>query len=536
MKKYYELIKNYLNSLQESESNKVIEMIFNNENMVEYQDMIESDIEKKVFIIIFKTVKQFDESFYNKLQAHSFFRQYFEYQFVKKHTIYKLKNKTKIKNYSNKIDYFEKIIAHHYYHDNNDEISKALLKYENIEVLEIVEVKKAIKVKLDKNKITKSLELYDSQYQKITLKFDKKNVSCDNLIILFQLNSLYNQIKNDQDITSVRKTQLLLGDIDDFKNNQLAYLSEFFDIDDVVDSRLNSSVNDQIVKLVKRGLYIENLQDCKHQIEKRGYYRLSGYLKKINIEHNYQNHSFNQIINYYDIDTKLRCALFALLEHFEVSFKYHICNYFCERYENYEITNQRAYLNKQNFKDNGYYNDLIYRLSLVIKYNSEKNPEFAQQYGENTQDIPLWCLCEFVNLRWFIDFFQSLKQSDQLDFLQIYYKNIKLDEFIDAINKLSSLRNIVAHHTMLYKKEFDVILKKGSKNFNDVRIKDSSLFAYIICLVRLISDKSLITEFIYAINRLIEQNDPTKKILKDNYGFNNYKVILKDECGYYINK
>jgi abortive infection bacteriophage resistance protein len=81
------------------------------------------------------------------------------------------------------------------------------------------------------------------------------------------------------------------------------------------------SIEQQIARLRSRGVEISNIEFAAKYLQYVGYYRLTGYLKNFEIDKDrYQVH-FEEVINLYQFDKKLRLLVLDAVETIEIAVK-----------------------------------------------------------------------------------------------------------------------------------------------------------------------------------------------------------------------
>ena len=208
-----------------------------------------------------------------------------------------------------------------------------------------------------------------------------------------------------------------------------------------------TSVNDQIARLIQRGMSIPDTDKAAHFLSNVNFYRLRGYLEPFvdqtesgNLRPFLANTSFDSVIERYDFDRQLRTLLLDVFNHIEVSIRtqwtYHL-----------SYTRQggeQAHLNPSLFSHE-YSNNLANLRQEYRQHGQEKHPySFA--------DCPIWAVAEVMSfgqmLRWYRDTNRQVRR-DVADYYQ-------LDEKIlgSLLRHLSPVRNFCAHHERLWDRDF----------------------------------------------------------------------------------
>jgi abortive infection bacteriophage resistance protein len=101
-------------------------------------------------------------------------------------------------------------------------------------------------------------------------------------------------------------------------------------------SKAATTIEEQIVKLQKRGLIIADESVAKHFLLNVGYYRLAGYwwpMQSDKVNHTFKpNSRFEDVIALYNFDRELRLLVFDVIERIEVGLRtkliYHLSHEF----------------------------------------------------------------------------------------------------------------------------------------------------------------------------------------------------------------
>ena len=93
----------------------------------------------------------------------------------------------------------------------------------------------------------------------------------------------------------------------------------------------------QILQLLKgRGLIIRNDDDASEQLKTMSYFRLANYLRPMEQDkttHVFKpNSHFDNAVNLYFFDKKLRALLFTAIQSFEIALRSKLIQHFCTAY------------------------------------------------------------------------------------------------------------------------------------------------------------------------------------------------------------
>ena len=207
------------------------------------------------------------------------------------------------------------------------------------------------------------------------------------------------------------------------------------------------SINDQIERLIQRGLEIQDAQRAFRFLSNVSYYRLQGYLRPF-LDHTGYTHpkpflagsSFESVVKRYEFDSGLRNLLLEAFNRIEVS-----------------IRTQWTY--HLSFTHSG---GQFSHLDPTFFYsghsqNLEEMRQWYQRHGKASHlydfaDCPTWALAEVMTLgqlsRWYGDSIKQVRRA--------VANHYQLHESIlrSLLRHLSLARNICAHHERFWDRNF----------------------------------------------------------------------------------
>lgn len=208
-----------------------------------------------------------------------------------------------------------------------------------------------------------------------------------------------------------------------------------------------TSIDDQITRLIRRGMLILDSSKATHFLGNVSFYRLRGYLEPFvdrtatsNLRPFLANTYLDAVIERYDFDRRLRILLLDAFNHIEVSIRtqwtYHLA-----------YTRQggeQAHLNPSLFSQE-HSNNLAALRQEYQQHGKERHPY-------NFPDCPIWAVAEVMSfgqmLRWYRDTNRQVRQD--------VANHYQLDEKIlgSLLRHLSPVRNFCAHHERLWDRGF----------------------------------------------------------------------------------
>lgn len=287
------------------------------------------------------------------------------------------------------------------------------------------------------------------------------------------------------------------------------------------------SINEQISLLKKRGLIINDERNAEYSLKSIGYYRLSGYSRFYYLDHRSKEplfktgSTFEQIVNLYIFDRELRLLIMDAIERIEVSFKAIISNWMSEKY------GPHWYLKRNLFLSTFYHEDLIKTIENETCFKNQNNinrksPIFENYYNKYSFPLypPSWMLAEGLSLGTWSRIFEYLDsradKSAISDAFQMPYKVLQ-----SWIQSLSYLRNICAHHLIVWNRQFHItpcIPHSLSIEYRAHFMKRHSLYSQLAMVHVFINSISIENDWVYKLQKLFEKH---KTISLNSMGFSN---------------
>jgi len=211
---------------------------------------------------------------------------------------------------------------------------------------------------------------------------------------------------------------------------------------------------DQIEILRQRGMQIENAQSAEFYIKHLNYYRLAAYWLPFEADHATHTFqvgtSFDQVLNLYVFDRELRLLILDAIERIEVSVRAHWA---------YELSHRHgphAHLDPGLAR-----NQRHYRLNLDKLRNEVSRAESSEvfirhfQRTYNEELPPVWASCEVMSMGLLSRWYSNLNPEGTRAAIAKSYK--VSEQILESwLHHLSTLRNICAHHSRLWNREFTV--------------------------------------------------------------------------------
>lgn len=261
----------------------------------------------------------------------------------------------------------------------------------------------------------------------------------------------------------------------------------------------------QIERLKKHGMIIDNEKSALEMLSKVNYYRLSGYFIQFRKEPKnsdlIKGTSFSKICEIYNLDEELRSFLRIYLEKVEIYFRTQISYYFSktkcnetpydQHYDENNFWNKKGFAEITNsFKTQKNY----YRDSLILQHHNKI-------YGGK---MPLWVIVEFLSFSNLSKLYNAMYLSEKDVIAKASGTGSEM--LSNNLHCLSVFRNRCAHGTRLYNTIFSPPAKFNSSFLrNNKNIKQNTFFAYFLTLLKRLPDskskKECVDSFIHIISK-----------------------------------
>lgn len=264
------------------------------------------------------------------------------------------------------------------------------------------------------------------------------------------------------------------------------------------------SIDDQISKLIKRGLNFKDQDIASAYLMNISYYRLRAYTypfqDNIDPEKDHcflkKNIYFEDIIDLYCFDRRLRSLIFNAIEKIEVAFRTRLIYKFAMN-----TRNSHWFVDEDLFCSENKYNSVLDDIELEI---GRSNEDFITHY-KNKYDSPSlppsWMSLEVLSFGTLSRLYDALDRNN--DTSKDVARSLGLPTpaiLANWMHGISVLRNCCAHHSRAWNRRFPVSIKLPYNTSNSFigrdiikEIYNNKLFAYLSCvkyLLNIISPES----------------------------------------------
>lgn len=221
------------------------------------------------------------------------------------------------------------------------------------------------------------------------------------------------------------------------------------------------SVADQAKLLIDRGLICGDIPRLEHYLAHIGYYRLSAYWKQFEqkpppgqpLQHKFKpNTSFEQILNLYIFDRKLRLMVLEAIERIEVAVR--------ARWVSAMALNHgsHAHMRSDLFKCPWKHTRDIARIAGELEKSGES---FVTHYRTNYHEPflpPIWVVAETMSFGTLSRWLQYTQDTNLKKGIMRGLGMPTVEVMEGVLHALTPVRNVCAHHSRLWNRRFAMSL------------------------------------------------------------------------------
>ena len=275
-----------------------------------------------------------------------------------------------------------------------------------------------------------------------------------------------------------------------------------------------STIEEQIQILKDKGFSISDEESAKKYLKHIWYYRLSHYFNYFLDNHNWEEHSFKNILNLYIFDRKLKLILSDMMERIEISLKTNLVNDLSLKYwDSCFFMNKDIYFDEKNY------------IKVIEWYEKEKvKNKSISKNGLNT--IESWKLFDGLTF-WSVVFsYWALSTWNKKLIAKNY--NIYYDELYSWLLCLTDIRNICAHYDKLWWRKMTRNLLFKHPKLKWFNIDRNSIYAYVVIISIILKEIWTESHFLDKIEDLFQEEDYIN-IDKEKMWFSkNWKEDIED--------
>lgn len=253
------------------------------------------------------------------------------------------------------------------------------------------------------------------------------------------------------------------------------------------------TIDEQLDLLISRGLSISDRQSAARFLLMNNYYRVSGYTLTLrNHDTFFPNTKFQNIVDIYEFDHRLRHIVLKYIEVIETSLKSSFAYFFTEKH------GPSAYLDPACFTDAKKHEKILSKAEEQKKARHFHEAYLKHFMDELHQDIPLWAYVDLFTIS-DISILYSISEADiqrkiALSFgLSTNKGSVLLGKFMHS---MTIIRNLCAHGSRLFNRLFEQkpSLNRQEKGLlivhQDGTVDNAHLYGFILIMRRLLPTRS----------------------------------------------
>lgn len=255
--------------------------------------------------------------------------------------------------------------------------------------------------------------------------------------------------------------------------------------------------------LKERGLIIENDELALHYLRYINYFRLTGYMKSFTNDKDQfrENTTFEDVINLYNFDRKLRLLCLDAIERIEIALRSTMVN--CLAVSNGAFW----HLNSDNFSHEEEHAEIVKHIKFQI---SKSNDLFIEDHNTKHQDIehPCWMAFEVISLGTLSKIYAYMFSKQKKEIANKF--DLNPNTFESWIRAISYTRNLCAHHSRLWNRVFvkqPTFAKNPYKeSFRiDGEYQNNRFFSQALIIQALLSKVSPESQWIIYLDQLLNE-------------------------------
>lgn len=205
------------------------------------------------------------------------------------------------------------------------------------------------------------------------------------------------------------------------------------------------TIDEQVNRLKERGMLIENDAEASCVLQRKNYYRFSGYafLFQKPTDHYQKGTTFNQIAKLMDFDAALRHLLMPFLEYIEIYARAEIAYWFSLAHNK----DGGAHYDPSLFFNNSFHTEYIDNLNAQMEKNCHQ-PFVSHHIHSYNGRMPLWSAVELLSFSTLSKLYSNMMEKDK----ELIAANMNTDtaHLTNWLHCFSVLRNACAHYSRLY--------------------------------------------------------------------------------------
>ncbi len=231
----------------------------------------------------------------------------------------------------------------------------------------------------------------------------------------------------------------------------------------------------QIELLESRGLLFTDKIYAKTKLEHISYYRLSAYFLPYQSEKDkfIEGTTFEDVLQLYYFDKELRKLIFNAIETIEVNVRANVV------YKLSKETEAFGYMDEKNL--NVKHDDYVYLMQSIQRETHRSKELFVKHFKKKYKSdvLPIWMVIELISFGTLSRLFTALKPEHETMTNKL---DLPAEVFKNWLHTINHIRNICAHHSRLWNRQFVIKAKLPRKIGAFQDIKNDKTFVIILIL------------------------------------------------------
>ncbi len=238
------------------------------------------------------------------------------------------------------------------------------------------------------------------------------------------------------------------------------------------------SFQNQITDLAKKGLFFNKKEQAEIFLSNINYYRLRAYTypfqDNTNPKHPFiKKVSFEEILDLYNFDNKLRSLLFEALSKIEIAFRTQIIYQWSMKHGSH------WYINTDLYKNSVFFDKSITTLKKEIDRSHETFIKHYKDKYTNPSLPPAWMALEISSFGLLSKLFTNIKHDKTKKEVAHHFGLYDIDLLENWMRSFSNIRNICAHHSRLWNRRLTTHISMPKKTKN-LFIENKKIYPYKI--------------------------------------------------------
>jgi len=250
------------------------------------------------------------------------------------------------------------------------------------------------------------------------------------------------------------------------------------------------SYHEQLDRLIARGLVVENKTKALHLLENLSYYRFSAYLYPLLVQDKETqlfkgNSTFESAFKMYRFDRELRLLVMSNLEKIEIAFRAKLTYVLSHKYDAFWFTYLKLFKNE---------NAHISSNEMFSKLYNDSTEDFVIKYKRKyiNNHLPSWMSLELTTFTHLSKMYSNLKDTQSKSEISKHF-GIPYQILENWLLMLTYSRNICAHHSRFWNREFSLKVLKTKKPLDHNWIEQSGIArnkAYMyLSIIKFLTDR-----------------------------------------------